>query len=148
MDDSPKEDDNISPTVRALMAQFVCLPLCERTFNNGRNGNRLEKGSKSNLLDQEKEPTCTKIYYASRTHSQLSQILPEMMRLKLFSQSSLNASSSDMQRKRAAEDMECEEHVSYSRTVSLGSRKQLCINDALRSKTRDLDEGCRELLSG
>jgi chromosome transmission fidelity protein 1 len=35
-----------------------------------------------------------------------------------------------------------------ARTVSLGSRKQLCINDELRAKSRDLDESCRELLSG
>lgn len=35
-----------------------------------------------------------------------------------------------------------------SRTVSLGSRKQLCINDELRAKSKDLDEGCRELLGG
>ncbi|KAJ7505517.1 helicase C-terminal domain-containing protein [Mycena galericulata] len=59
------EEDNISPAVRALMA-------------------RIEKGSsKNNFLDQEEEPTCTKIYYASRTHSQLAQILPELRRLKL-----------------------------------------------------------------
>lgn len=34
------------------------------------------------------------------------------------------------------------------RTVSLGSRKQLCINDELRAKRGDLDEKCRELLGG
>lgn len=38
--------------------------------------------------------------------------------------------------------------VSTNRTVSLGSRKQLCIHDQLRLKTRDLDEACRELLGG
>ena len=38
--------------------------------------------------------------------------------------------------------------VRVTRTVSLGSRKQLCINDELRQKTRDLDEACRELLGG
>jgi chromosome transmission fidelity protein 1 len=34
------------------------------------------------------------------------------------------------------------------RTVTLGSRKQLCINDELRAKYGDLDEKCRELLGG
>lgn len=34
------------------------------------------------------------------------------------------------------------------RTVSLGSRKQLCINDEIRTKLNDLDEKCRELLGG
>ena len=34
------------------------------------------------------------------------------------------------------------------RTVSLGSRKQLCINDDIISKPGDLDEKCRELQDG
>lgn len=34
------------------------------------------------------------------------------------------------------------------RAVSLGSRKQLCINDGLRARAGDLDEKCRELLGG
>ena len=34
------------------------------------------------------------------------------------------------------------------RVTSLGSRKQLCINDKLKSKAGDLDEACRQLLSG
>ena len=34
------------------------------------------------------------------------------------------------------------------RTVSLGSRKQLCINEDVRSKPGDLDEKCRELQDG
>lgn len=34
------------------------------------------------------------------------------------------------------------------RTVSLGSRKQLCVNEKLKGKSADLDEACRKLLSG
>jgi hypothetical protein len=34
------------------------------------------------------------------------------------------------------------------RTVSLGSRKQLCINEGIRSNPGDLDEKCRELQDG
>ncbi|KAJ7695957.1 helicase C-terminal domain-containing protein [Mycena rosella] len=113
--DRLNEDDNISPAVRALMA-------------------RLEKGASTNgFFDQEEEPICTKIYYASRTHSQLAQILPELRRLKLTPVVSSHCGSSEIP-------------VAYSRTVSLGSRKQLCINDEVRSKSKDLDEGCRELL--
>ncbi|KAJ7163289.1 helicase C-terminal domain-containing protein [Mycena filopes] len=123
------EEDNISPAVRALMA-------------------RVEKGpSKSNFFDEEDEPICTKIYYASRTHSQLTQILPELRRLKLTPVVSAPSSSSvETPRKRTAPDEEAEIPLVYSRTVSLGSRKQLCINDRVRSKSKDLDEGCRELL--
>jgi chromosome transmission fidelity protein 1 len=112
----------------------------------------MEKGSskKSNFFDQEDEPTCTKIYYASRTHSQLAQILPELRRLKLspvYPPSTPCSSSVDISRKRAAPE-EDEMPVVYSRTVSLGSRKQLCINDTVRAKSKDLDEGCRELIGG
>ncbi|KAJ7714216.1 helicase C-terminal domain-containing protein [Mycena metata] len=133
--ESPEdEEDNISPAVRALMA-------------------RVEKGvSKNSFFDQEDEPTCTKIYYASRTHSQLAQILPELRRLKLIPvvpavPSTFCDSSAGISRKRAAPDEEDDMPVVYSRTVSLGSRKQLCINDMVRSKSKDLDEGCRELIA-
>ncbi|KAJ7134385.1 helicase C-terminal domain-containing protein [Mycena epipterygia] len=131
--DGDGEGDNISPAVRALMA-------------------RMEKGtSKSSFFDQEEEPICTKIYYASRTHSQLAQILPELRRLKLSPVPSSHCSSSvtNVPLKRAAPDNAQEEEelpVVYSRTVSLGSRKQLCINDQVRARSKDLDEGCRELI--
>ncbi|KAJ7855956.1 helicase C-terminal domain-containing protein [Mycena olivaceomarginata] len=108
-----EEDDNISPEVRALMAR-------------------------KSFFDEEEDPTCTKIYYASRTHSQLAQILPEMRRLKLSPVVATPTHCSS-----SGED---EMPVVFSRTVSLGSRKQLCINDNVRSKSKDLDEGCRELL--
>lgn len=111
----------------------------------------MEKGtSKNSFFDQEEEPICTKIYYASRTHSQLAQILPELRRLKLspVSSSHCSPSAADVPLKRAAPDDEDELPVVYSRTVSLGSRKQLCINDQVRARSKDLDEGCRELIGG
>ncbi|KAJ7857745.1 helicase C-terminal domain-containing protein [Mycena leptocephala] len=133
-DSAVDEEDNISPAVRALMAQSVS-PF-------------LRSAAKNSFFDQEDDPTCTKIYYASRTHSQLAQILPELRRLKLspvYPPSTPCSSSVDISRKRAAPE-EDEMPVVYSRTVSLGSRKQLCINDTVRAKSKDLDEGCRELI--
>ncbi|KAJ7264002.1 DNA repair helicase [Mycena haematopus] len=125
------DDDNISPAVRALMA-------------------RMEKGTpKNSFFEKDEDPTCTKIYYASRTHSQLAQILPELRRLKLspVTTPTNRSSSVDVPKKRAApDDLEDEMPVVWSRTVSLGSRRQLCINEVVRSKSRDLDEGCRELI--
>ncbi|KAF8208705.1 DNA repair helicase [Mycena galopus ATCC 62051] len=131
-DSAVDDDDNISPAVRALMA-------------------RMEKGtSKNSFLDKEEDPTCTKIYYASRTHSQLAQILPELRRLKLSPATSPatngNCSVDIPQKRPAPDDLGDDMPLVWSRTLSLGSRKQLCINDAVRSKSRDLDEGCRELL--
>lgn len=35
-----------------------------------------------------------------------------------------------------------------TRFVSLGSRKQLCLNEELKAKGGDLDERCRDLLQG
>ncbi|KAF7297812.1 Chl1 helicase [Mycena kentingensis (nom. inval.)] len=123
----PDEDpeDNISPAVRALMKQ-------------------MEKGTSNRV--QEQEPTCTKIYYASRTHSQLSQILPELKRLKLSPLKITSVCDSVKSGKRPAPDEDDDVPVSYTRTVPLGSRKQLCINDNVRTKSKDIDEGCRELL--
>ena len=34
------------------------------------------------------------------------------------------------------------------RAVSLGSRKQLCINERLKERAGDLDEACRQMLGG
>ncbi|KAF8650145.1 hypothetical protein AX16_005380 [Volvariella volvacea WC 439] len=121
----------VSATLRALMA-------------------KVEGKSASNPYQQEAEPTCTKVYYASRTHSQLSQVLPELQRLKLvrYVQSHHKAADeNNAQSKRKAEVLEAEDVPEpCARTVALGSRKQLCVNDQLRARSRDLDEACRELL--
>lgn len=118
-------------------------------------------------MDTAPEPTCTKVYYASRTHSQLAQVLHELEKLKIDlspvsvrslhpdGTSSLPSSSNVDAPKRSISmvddddgKLEAEEQVVEVRAVSLGSRKQLCINETLKSKAGDLDEACRQLLSG
>lgn len=47
-----------------------------------------------------------------------------------------------------AEDDEADGATIDVRTVSLASRKQLCVNEKLKSKTVDLDEACRQRLGG
>ncbi|KAF5362893.1 hypothetical protein D9758_007152 [Tetrapyrgos nigripes] len=133
-DTGEDEEDNLSPAVRALMARMNADPSRET-----------------------KEPTCTKIYYASRTHSQLTQVLPELQRLNLSvvpkdisSEEEENChSNGSKSSKRKAPDEEKDEQGNqecHTNTVALGSRKHLCINDDLRSASKDLDEACRELL--
>ncbi|TFK20003.1 DNA repair helicase [Coprinopsis marcescibilis] len=154
-DEEHDEDgDYVSPELRALMQ-------------------RLDRVQRSSHLSEEEQMTCTKIYYASRTHSQLSQVLPELRRLKLKESLSVTdfhdppvpaAPGPDIatwSKKRPVSHLNVDTKVSSSvgnvagegcdaqfRTVSLGSRKQLCIHEELKAKVRDLDEACRELLGG
>lgn len=78
------------------------------------------------------------------------QIVPELQRLKLqVLENDLTPSSPPSLGKRGVAALEVDEvPISYTRTVSLGSRKQLCINDRLRKKSKDIDEACREILDG
>ncbi|KAF9257517.1 DNA repair helicase [Marasmius fiardii PR-910] len=124
-EDMDDQEDNISPAVRALMAKL--------------------EGRSHQPSDT---PTCTKIYYASRTHSQLTQVLPELQRLNFrivshFASPDHLTGRATTKRKLHEDSDEDEPRV---RTVALGSRKHLCINDDLRSRVTDLDEACRELL--
>jgi chromosome transmission fidelity protein 1 len=72
-----------------------------------------------------------------------------MRRLKLStSVSNPDKSSARAGSKRPPDEEEADDEEVLIRSVSLGSRKQLCINDALRKRHGDLDEACRQLLNG
>ncbi|GAW07012.1 helicase C-terminal domain-containing protein [Lentinula edodes] len=137
-DGTPGDDDmNLSPAVKALMARM-----------------------KSHTDSEELEMTCTKIYYASRTHSQLTQVLPELRKLKIPGCSMVNINASpnldqdvpySLGKRKEQDNLSSicsDDHKYYqSRALSLGSRKHLCINAELRGRVKDIDEGCRELLA-
>ena len=77
----------------------------------------------------------TRIFFCSRTHSQLSQFVNELRRVKL--PSSLPAD----------EDEEPTEGQELLKHISLGSRKNLCVNPQVKSlnSTILINERCREL---
>lgn len=127
----------------------------------------MKKSKHHDAADTATEQTCTKIYYASRTHSQLSQVVHELEKLKiqLSPASVIAVHETPVSRTQTAPNVRiAKRQISMSddeddeaeagdpavdvRTVSLGSRKQLCINEKLKSKVSDLDEACRTLLSG
>jgi chromosome transmission fidelity protein 1 len=100
----------------------------------------------------EGKPACTKVFYASRTHSQLSQVIPELRNLRRFNNRPRGSGSSvSLGSKRTLDEVESLDFDAVelqSRVVTLGSRKQLCINEELKAKSSDIDESCRELLQG
>ncbi|KAF4222577.1 hypothetical protein CNMCM5878_003615 [Aspergillus fumigatiaffinis] len=79
-----------------------------------------------------------KIFYCSRTHSQLSQFSSELRRVKMPSSMPAELSTSD------AHTDEVEERVKH---LTLGSRKNLCINPKVMSlgNATAINERCLEL---
>ncbi|KAF8507368.1 helicase C-terminal domain-containing protein [Hysterangium stoloniferum] len=120
-DELKDEDDGISPAVRALMKSLS------------------DSQTKDNT-QQVDEPTCTKIYYASRTHSQLAQLRGEVC-LQWPSPPTLTYYQYFFELLKTKHN---------PRIVPLASRRNLCINDELRAKgdsAAELDEGCREMIN-
>ena len=72
------------------------------------------------------------IYFASRTHSQLSQFVSELRKTS-FSRSSPSSSSPSSQSQRPI------------RIIPLGSRQNLCINDDVRKKAKGSNEALGDL---
>ncbi|ORY92941.1 helicase C-terminal domain-domain-containing protein [Leucosporidium creatinivorum] len=121
--------DNFSPAVREMMKKM-----------NG--------GGASNSKEEE-EPDVSKIYFASRTHSQLSQFVSELRKTS-FSRSNPTADPSlPSPSPPPTPSSSLDRPV---RVIPLGSRQNLCINDDVRKKSGGSNEAmgdlCLELQKG
>ncbi|KAI2090567.1 ATP-dependent DNA helicase chl1 [Ophidiomyces ophidiicola] len=103
------------------------------------------KGSASNdnQLEDENE---TKIFYCSRTHSQISQFSRELQRVVLPASIPPEIECAEMKYPTGKKQQtnELEEHTKH---ISLGSRKTMCINPKVRSlgNATAINERCLDL---
>ncbi|TNY22679.1 helicase C-terminal domain-containing protein [Rhodotorula diobovata] len=123
-------DDNHSPAVRALLDAM--------------------SGKSKARQEEEEEPDVRKIYFASRTHSQLSQFVAEL-RKTAFARSDDPYPSPTLPTS-SATSAPTPEASRPVRIIPLGSRQTLCINDDVRRKSGGSNEAmgdlCTELQKG
>ena len=111
--------DGLSASTLALLEQF--------------------KGKLFTKKQDEVEDDTIRIFYCSRTHSQLSQFAGELRRVAFPSSIPIDTNSENKD-----DTSELEEHVKH---LSLGSRKNLCINPKVRAleNSTAINERCLEL---
>lgn len=91
--------------------------------------------------EEEEEEDVTKIYYTSRTHTQLRQLTTELLKTK-FPNPPEDDSPSNTREK--------EVRAGGVSLVPLGSRKQLCINEKVRALAKGgnderMNEACLDM---
>lgn len=91
--------------------------------------------------EDEEPETTPKIFYVSRTHSQLSQFVSELRKTSFGREIAITELGKDG----VAEDS--------VRSISLGSRKQMCINEevqriGVKAGSEAMNERCLELAKG
>ncbi|KAF1963263.1 DNA repair helicase [Byssothecium circinans] len=88
--------------------------------------------------DDEDLPDETKIFFCSRTHSQLTQFASELRRVKMPPSISLDVSADTREQNQLSEDV---------KHLTLGSRKNLCINPKVSrlGNATAINERCLEL---
>ncbi|KAK4697690.1 chromosome transmission fidelity protein 1, partial [Phenoliferia sp. Uapishka_3] len=141
--------DNYTPAVRAAMQRSVVCPskIIPKTDSLPPTSRRA--GASSNFPEAE-EPDVQKIFYASRTHSQLTQFISEVRKTSFAQQSTPSSESSPSSSPTKPTAKTEPKHP--VRVIPLGSRQQLCINDEVRAKSRGSNEAlgdlCLELQKG
>jgi chromosome transmission fidelity protein 1 len=81
------------------------------------------------------------VYFASRTHSQLSQFVAEL-RKTAFAEGPRKGAESTIDSQKGATD---HSHQRPVRLIPLGSRQNLCINDEVRRKSGGSNEAIGDL---
>ncbi|TIB65683.1 hypothetical protein E3P78_00503 [Wallemia ichthyophaga] len=113
------ENDDINADAKAMLDEFDLNSSKLHSSKQNQNQNRSKYMEAAEL--QEQEVDRTKIFFASRTHSQLSQFISEISKTS---------------------------YQENARVISLASRKNLCINSKARNAPggdAGLNERCREL---
>lgn len=126
----------LSPTVKALMEQLNP----DVGKQNGRKPWYMRKGNQGNEDEEEEPETSPKIIYASRTHTQLSQFVSELKKTAFGKEVKVTGLTE-------------KDGIDPIRNISLGSRKQMCINSSVqelgkRVGMEAMNERCLELMKG
>lgn len=129
----------LSPAVRALMEK-------SGSFMGNSKGKKIPFYAKqANDRDEEEEPeTMPKIIYVSRTHSQVSQFINEVKRTDFAGIDFTVQDARQVAGKRDSDRFSV-------RNISLGSRKQMCINQSVieigqRAGMEAMNEKCLDLM--
>ncbi|GAA6048272.1 hypothetical protein JCM3770_006514 [Rhodotorula araucariae] len=125
-------EDNYSPAVRALLDSI--------------------SGKSKARREEEEEPDVRKIYFASRTHSQLSQFVAELRKTTFSRSDNSPLLTTPPDSSTSASPPPAPEALRPIRLIPLGSRQTLCINDEVRRKAGGSNEAmgdlCTELQKG
>ncbi|UZJ52223.1 hypothetical protein CBS101457_001543 [Exobasidium rhododendri] len=127
----------LSPAVRALMEQMKPIASKEKQRKPYYATRKGQDGEEDEDVEPETSP---KVIYASRTHSQLSQFISELKKTSFGKDIEVKAIQQDGRTMKM-----------NTRSVSLGSRKQMCINPSVqelgqRAGMEAMNERCVELM--
>ncbi|TKA54307.1 hypothetical protein B0A53_03400 [Rhodotorula sp. CCFEE 5036] len=115
-------DDNYSPAVRALLDSL---------------------SGKIKPKEEEEEPDVQKVFFASRTHSQLSQFVAELRKTSFAQVDPVRAAPSPSPTSDGSIPSSGVDRP--VRLIPLGSRQNLCINDDVRKKSGGSNEALGDL---
>ncbi|GAA6024427.1 hypothetical protein JCM8202_004713 [Rhodotorula sphaerocarpa] len=123
IDQGVAAEDNYSPAVKALLNSL---------------------SGKSRPREEEDEPDVQKIYFVSRTHSQLSQFVAEL-RKTAFARAGTDLNPAGDDAAGSPDPPSAVQQNHPVRVIPLGSRQNLCINDDVRRKAGGSNDALGDL---